>query len=162
MSLTQKRLIELFDYNSNTGIFTCKVRTGGTSRIGGVAGGVNARGYVEMRVDGRTMKAHRLAWLYVYGELPTFLIDHINGQKSDNRICNLRHVLPDVNQQNQRAAKGNNKSGLLGVSIRKKGGFEAGIRVGGKRHYLGLHWTAESAHAAYVEAKRKLHEGCTI
>ncbi len=154
----RKRVI----YEPDTGIF---VRAIGSSRMkaGDVAGCINARGYVEFNVMGRLHKAHRLAWLYVYGEWPDGDIDHLDGNKSNNRIANLRVVSNRANSENRRSANRNNQTGLLGVRLHKSSGkYEARIRVNGKLSYLGLHSTPEAAHAAYITAKRGLHQGNTL
>ena len=90
-------------------------------------------------------------------------IDHVNGNKHDNRICNLRQVSSRENVQNQRRAHVSNKSsGLLGVTVKANGKCQARIFVGGKNLYLGSFDDAESAHEAYLVAKRKFHPSCTI
>ena len=106
---------------------------------------------------------YRLAWLYVHGKLPDGDIDHINGKPSDDRIKNLRDVSRSVNLQNQRAARSNNSSGLLGVFFQKTmNKWTSKIQLDWKTKSLGYFDTAEEAHAAYLKAKRELHEGCTI
>lgn len=95
------------------------------------------------------------------GGWPTNEIDHKNGVKDDNRFGNLRQATHLLNQQNQRKAQRKNKAGLLGVCA-KRNGFMASIKVNGKNKWLGSFSTPELAHAAYVAAKRKFHEGCTI
>jgi hypothetical protein len=149
--LTAERLRELLDYNPETGIFRWNV----AARAGTVVGCLN-RGYRVIRVDRMLYRAHRLAWLHVYGCWPTDEIDHINGIKDDNRLANLREVTCAENQQNRRSARTDNKTGLLGVSS-SQGGFQAQIKVNCKLFFLGRFATAELAHAAYLEAKRRLH-----
>ena len=113
-------------------------------------------------IDEREYSAHRLAWLYVHGAWPTGQIDHINGDRGDNRISNLRDVTPALNTQNQRrAARSNKSSGLLGVTA-NRGRWLAQISIGGKSRNLGRYATPEEAHAVYVAAKRVLHAGCTL
>ena len=85
-SLTAERLREVLDYDPDTGVFTRKVRTASSVKVGDVAGSLNGKGYIRIRVDGRLYFAHRLAWLYVHGEWPVDQVDHINGIKNDNRI----------------------------------------------------------------------------
>lgn len=99
--------------------------------------------------------AHRLAWLIVTGCWPTHEIDHINGSKADNRLCNLRAATPE---QNKRNTHHRNNTGLIGASYSSVNGkFRAQIRVGGKRKFLGWFTNAEDAHTAYVDAARKYH-----
>jgi hypothetical protein len=155
-NLTAERLRELLDYDPETGRF---------SKNGAQRGFlVPPKNYVRVHLDGRQRLAHRLAWLYVYGEWPSGQVDHLNGDKTDNRIANLRCVSAAQNMQNIRSAKSYNKTGgLLGV-CRPSGEskYVAQISVGGVNRYIGRYDTAEEAHAAYLAEKRKLHEGCTI
>jgi hypothetical protein len=104
---------------------------------------------------------HRAAWLYVHGKWPNGQIDHINGDRSDNRISNLRDVSHSVNQQNVHRPRRDNASGFLGVT-RQKNLWTSQVTVSGKTLHLGLFKTPEEAASAYLEAKRKHHTGCTI
>lgn len=146
-------------YDSETGHLTWLVKKPG--RIRTMAGGVNSRGYVVLSFNGRQLKATRVAWALHYGKWPDGVIDHINHDKQDNRLCNLRDVSVAVNTQNQVRAMAGSRSSLLGV-------FPAGSRwasklvVNGRRVYLGVFATPEEAHSAYVEAKRLHHDGCTL
>lgn len=132
--------------------------------MGSLAGTLDADGYIIVGVDCRRYKAHRLAWLHYYGSEPVGLIDHIDGDVRNNRIANLREADDTVNAQNIRAAKPSNRSGVLGAAsvFKNAGRYRARIRAGGKRINLGNYDTPEDAHKAYVEAKRKYHEGCSI
>lgn len=160
--LTQARLKALVRYEPETGVFTW-ISARGRGKSGEVAGTLLADGYTRIQLDRRQYLAHRLAVLYTTGELPPddMDVDHINGNRGDNRFSNLRIVLPAVNRQNMRKAKANNKTGLLGVSQDGKR-FRAHIWVDGANRHLGTFSTAEEAHAAYLIAKRQLHAGCTI
>ena len=159
--LTAARLRELVDYDGLTGLFTRRVRTG-SSIAGKVLGTVHKHGYVVIRLDYKLYKAHRLAWLHVIGEWPANEIDHIDGDRSNNRIANLRDVSRRVNAENMRAAKPGSRSGLLGVEPHGKFSFRAQIKVNGTMIRLGSFPTKELAHAVYVSAKRRLHEGNTL
>lgn len=121
-------------------------------------------GYVRISVEpGKFLQAHRLAWALVHGKWPDQIIDHINGDRADNRFDNLRDISTKMNIQNQRRASKNNKSGLLGVSWSKTmKRWVARIYYDRKYHSLGCFDTAEEAHDAYVSAKREKHAGCTI
>ena len=97
------------------------------------------------------------------GKWPDGEIDHIDGNRANNRWSNLRDVHIVINAQNKRGPMAHNKSGFLGVSWNKKDcAYVARIKVDGKYLSLGYHQTPEAASAAYVEAKRRLHAGCTI
>jgi len=149
-----------FDYDPDTGAFTWKIRR---SRIcvGNQAGHINSTGHFKVKLDGVDHMVHRLIWLWYYGELPKNFIDHINGIPHDNRIVNLRDVTNRVNQQNQRKANSLSTTGYLGVGKCGKR-WRARIRTENGRLHLGVYGTPEEAHQAYLEAKRKLHEGNTL
>jgi hypothetical protein len=153
------KLKEALDYDSETGEFRWKV-TRGKARKGALAG-TPTNGYVQIGLGGELFKAHQLAWLFVHGAWPELDMDHINGIRSDNRIVNLREATREVNQQNLRKPHADNRNGLLGV-VTNHARFSARIMVRGKPIYLGTFATPEQAHAAYIDAKRQLHSGCTI
>lgn len=159
-SLKANRLRELLHYEAETGVFTWKVRRPFLAAVGAQAGGINDKGYVRIKLDGQEHLAHRLAWLWVYGRWPMSFLDHKNNNRSDNRIANLREASFGVNSQNQQRPMCTNKLGVLGVCyLAKLDKYQAQIKAGGRSIYLGLHPTAQAAHAAYVTAKRRLHEG---
>ncbi len=177
--LTQSRLKEYFNYDHETGVFTYRVSVKGSGRrAGDVAGCIadyvpaknqqtaNAtpRKIMYLGIDYKIYRAHRLAWLYIYGEMPNGKIDHKNGNPLDNRIENLRIASDRMNSQNIRKAQPYNKTGVLGVGIDKaRGCFKSEIRLpSGKRKFLGRFKTVDEAHQAYIKAKRIYHEGCTI
>lgn len=161
--LSADRLKQLFHYDSDAGIFTRIVPTL-RSKAGETAGTKNKLGYLVLRVDGRLYACHRLAWLYANGQWPEGVIDHVNGSRSDNRIDNLRDVSRRTNQQNMRSAFSSSKTGLLGASYCKEvGRYVSRIRApGGKYLVIGYFDSPELAHESYVEAKRRLQDGCTI
>ena len=153
---------EKLSYNPETGIF---VWAGSGHKItkGKVAGRYAGIGYKQIQYEKKYYLAHRLAWFLFYGEWPKGNIDHINGVKDDNRIANLRDVSQSTNKQNTITAYSNNKSGFLGVSRCKDSQkWLAQILIDKKVKRLGLFDSAEKAHEAYLEEKRKNHEGCTI
>jgi hypothetical protein len=149
-----ERLRELVHYDPTTGVFTRKVLCGGRVE-GSIAGTLHCDGYLKFSVDNRLYLAHRLAWLFVYGEWPPNQIDHINGNRADNRIVNLRLATPAENSRNRRRHQ-NNISGFKGV-IRQRAKWHAQIMVNGRWHRLGGFSTPEEAHAAYCEAAPKFH-----
>lgn len=151
---------EMFEYRSHTGELVWKPGHG-SNFSGKVAGAKHSRGYVQVNVNGRLLLAHRIVWAMHYGECPG-VIDHINGIKSDNRIENLRIASAEMNMENIRAPRGNSSSGYLGVHKAHGGRWHAKIQVRGKCVYLGVFTDPKDAHAAYLEAKRRMHGGCTI
>lgn len=161
------RVRELFHYDPATGVFIRKVRLAQRHVVGDradflVTGG-GLTGYRRVSFDSKRYLAHRVAWLYVHSVWPSKDIDHINGDRGDNRIANLRDVPNSTNRENMRAARVDNASGYLGVHFHKQAKkWRARIQVSGKSRHIGLYDTPEEAHAAYVKAKRKIHEGCTI
>lgn len=159
MAITAKRLRELVHYNPETGVFTRKTDRGGY-KAGGVMGTPSTRGYLKLCVDRVHYYAHRLAWLYMHGEMPK-VIDHINGDTGDNRIANLRNVDQAGNVQNMKRMNRTNTSGFTGVT-RKRRKWAASLSLNNKHIFIGSFETKEAAYAAYVEAKRNLHPMSTI
>lgn len=140
------------------GTFTWIRRNPKNSRsvIGSTAGRVEDNGYVRVNIAGCRVLAHRLAWAFHNDGFPSAQIDHINGDRADNRISNLRVVTNGQNGQNRRKFS-KNRSGLAGVTQRTRNSFQAVICVDGKSAYLGSFKTAQDAHAAYMKAKSAMH-----
>lgn len=158
-ALSVDRIRDLFNYDPASGVFTRRV-TNRRWKAGQRAGSVDVNGHILLNIDGVQYRAHRVAWLYVTGSEPSGDIDHINGVRSDNRFSNLRDVSRRVNLQNRRSAK---EGRLLGAHWRADVGlWRSTIRAEGKQVSLGYFKSAEAAHGAYVAAKRRMHEGCTI
>lgn len=171
--ITHKELLERLSYDRLTGVFLAKERdindfkparivaTWNTRYANKPAGTINSKGYRVIKINRKDYKAHRLAWFYHYKEWPKFEIDHINGDKTDNRIDNLRDVIHCENNQNERKARKVSSTGKLGI-YPKEGRYGAKIVKEGKKKHLGYFKTPEQAHEAYLKAKRELHRTCTI
>ena len=153
--LTQSRLKELLVYHADTGVFTWRFGRP-KAKAGSVAGSVTWKGYWLIGVDGRRYRAHHLAWLYEHGYLPSYQIDHINHNKLDNRIKNLREVTNCQNHKNM-GIPSNNKTGYRGVSFAKdREKYTARIKDGKSYRNLGYFECAAAAAIAYAKAKIKL------
>ena len=158
--MTAEHFRSVLSYNPETGVLVWRERVSKAVKPGDIAGNFTAR-YVTIGYRGKIYKAHRLAWLLTHGEWPAGLIDHINGDKHDNRLCNLRVVGPTGNAQNVRRPNSRNKSGFIGV-IFFQNKWRASITIDRKTRWLGDFLTPEEAHQAYVEAKREYHSACSI
>jgi hypothetical protein len=163
--LTAEEVRYFFDYDKETGnlirIITSK---NNQQYLNKVAGSKWRNGRVIVSVPGgRRFQAHRLVWLWVYGEGPKHEIDHINGNPSDNRIENLRDVTRSVNGENQRTAMVDSRSGILGATwVESRQRYHVAIKAKGKHYFIGSFKDQDQAREAYVTAKRKLHEGNTL
>lgn len=145
--LTSDRARELFHYDAETGAFTWRA-TGNpafTSRT--------AKGYAVGNADRKKHYAHRVAWLITMGKWPEGQIDHINGNREDNRLSNLRDIPRAENQRNMKRSV-RNSSGVVGVHYTKTlNKWQATIRANGKSKYLGVFRTKEEAAAARAKAE---------
>jgi hypothetical protein len=159
--LTHERLVALLRYNPQSGDFTRRVSLTNSGRAGAPAGSIGSHGYLQISVAGRIYLAHRLAWFYMTGAWPCGVVDHKDVDRLNNRWSNLRDASTLTNNQNQRAARKNSRSGLLGT-FRAGNRWKAQIKVNRKAIHLGSFATAQEAHAAYLAAKRHYHEGCTL
>ena len=151
--LTAEWVRDNFVYEPTTGIFLWK-KAGYGRMLGKILGTKVWPGYLTMKANGIVYYAHRLAWLYVHGEWPNGHIDHIDGNKSNNAISNLRIATPSQNSVSKRTTR--RVAVSRGVMPHGKG-FVARIHFGGKRHYLGYFSTAEAAKAAYEAKAKEIH-----
>ena len=153
--LTQEILKTIIEYDCITGLFKWKERLQ-KRKIDWFGGYKQSDGYMQIRILNKKYMAHRLAWLYCYGKFPQNIIDHINRNKSDNRIKNLREATYSENQQNT-DKKSNNKSGYKGVAYEKVAKkWRSQISVNGKRIHIGYFNTKEEAAEAYKTTSSKL------
>ena len=161
--ILQSRLKEILSYNAETGDFTWIKKPYPQARcaVGSTAGSIHKHGYIVIGIDGKQYQASRLAWVYVNGDVLCLFIDHINGNRKDNRISNIRVATQQQNNHNTRNPRSDNSTGYLGVSI-SRGKFVAQIGMNGHNKFLGYFESAADAHGAYINAKRNIHEFCTI
>ena len=151
-NLDPKNVQEIFEYRAAEGALYWRHRTRG--HAAGVLAGCKRRdGYQEVRFGGKSYLLHRLIWCHVYGQMPIAYIDHIDGDKSNNRVENLRDVSHTVNVQNSEKPAGKLSAGV-GKSYNK---YFAQIQSNGERKYLGLFSTELEAAQAYQNARAVLH-----
>lgn len=160
MDISAERVLELLDYDPLTGFFTRKTSRGGRPK-GSLAGGKDRDGYVKIRLDDKGRSAHRLAWLLCRGLPVPDIMDHINGDKADNRIENLRAVTNAENMQSKFRPQVSSKLRYRGVDLHK-GRFRAQIRVGKDKRHLGYFDSPENAHLAYLQAKQTAHPASEV
>lgn len=168
--MDDSRCKKYFDYDAGTGFFRIKERPREEfttsslwkrhlGQVGKIVGSQNRDGYIKVHMDGKYYSAHRIAWLIMTGEhvkYPDFEIDHINGNRSDNRFSNLRKVTKSENQRNG-SKRLNNTSGVHGVNWKAgKDRWVARIWNGPKHIYLGQFRTLEEAAIARRAAERAL------
>lgn len=168
-NLTQKYLKSILDYNSVTGVFTWRQRPidhfknshrqniWNSKHSGTVAGSMTPLGYWRITINNKSYRAHRIAWLYTYGRWPKDQIDHIDGNKLNNRIDNLRKANNSENNRNV-GLKKTNKSGHKGVSWNNRDKkWQAYIGVNGRNKSLGSYDSAQEASEAYTQAAKIYH-----
>lgn len=153
--LTQDILKKRLNYNEKTGVFTWKVNKRTNEVKDGDIAGWDHKGYVRIKIGEKNYFAHRLAWLYINGRFPNDCIDHINHNKKDNRIENIREVTHQQNHMNE-PIQANNKSGRVGVYWDNEfDKWRANIRVNGKCIHLGRFKGKQDAILARAEAELK-------
>lgn len=160
MSLTAERAKELLIYNQDTGEFFWRAAIKKVTP-GSKAGCRDGHGYCRIQVDGRRYHGHRLAWLMTYGKWPEQTIDHINGNRMDNRLCNLRDVDTRTNNRNRTVLNSNNQSGYPGVRLdprnQRKQRWHARLNQKEGGIWVGTFDTAEEAHAALEKVRARIY-----
>jgi hypothetical protein len=148
---TKEQIHKLFEYRD--GMLIWKVKKGCCRGIGERAGSFKDKGYRQVMINSKLREEHRIIYIYHYGEIPTnMLVDHKNGNPSDNNIDNLRLATDIQNCQNQKISK-NNTSGYKGVCFKKdRNKWHAGIRVNGIIKHLGYYDTPKIASEVYKKA----------
>lgn len=152
--LTQARLKELLHYDPETGVFTWRVKKG-RAEAGSAAGTRHNAGYTTLKIDGVKYLRHRCVWLYEYGRWPREEVDHVNGDRGNDTLENLRECSSAENKQNI-PLHGRRPGRLLGAVL-TRGRWRATIRIRGQAVCVGHFDTPEEAHKAYLAAKEKLH-----
>jgi hypothetical protein len=148
------RVREVFDYDEESGFLTWKNHMSRKCRKGSKANHLSPSGYIKVHVDGKSHRAHRLIWLWNYGYLPENDIDHINGDRSDNRLENLREVTRSCNLYNKiKRSRGN--TGITGV-YEYEGSYDAKIFKLGKSIHLGRFKDLTEAVAHRLAAEQSL------
>lgn len=151
--INQSVINEAVEYEPDTGIFRW-ASPRSKIQVGAVAGFKRADGYIHIKINGRCYLGHVLAWVCIHGVMPSGEIDHINHNRSDNRIINLRDVTPSENAKNRKKYK-NNSTGRAGVFLRKDSGkYTANINANGKLKHLGTFKTKVEAVIAREAAEK--------
>lgn len=152
-----KDLIDSFlNYDPDGGQFTWKVSSG-TVKAGAVAGTVTKNGYLKISICGKSYRAHRLAWIIMNGNSPSDQLDHIDGNRLNNSISNLRECSNLQNGQNKRSKPGSS-SKYLGVHWNSRiMKWQASIKINGVSKYLGVFDDEEDAYSAYKSEKNLIH-----
>ena len=145
---THAQLLSQLAYEPNTGVFTWK--TTGSGKTSMHPGTLTQGGYLVIVVLGKAYMAHRLAWFHFYGVPPTDRIDHIDNDKLNNRISNLREASSAQNSQNRKLTT-QNKLGVKGVTS-SRGRFKVHCSIAGKHTYIGSFDTLVEAAEAYKQA----------
>ena len=152
MKITYEMAKENLNYNKDTGEITT-IHSRGTAKAGSKVGTITNDGYLQISIYGNKEYGHRLAWLLTYGEYPKYHIDHINGDKLDNRLSNLRDV-KDIENARNRPIEARNKSGIMGVRLRSDTQkWTAEIHINNKKLSLGCFVDKEDAIKARKEAE---------
>ena len=161
IEMPSQEILNKHFYYKNGKIYSKYLST--NRKIDAEVGVKNKHGYIAMKFKKQTFFAHRIIWCLLNGDLKGMDVDHINNVRDDNRIENLRLLTRSQNNENLKTAKSNNKTKLLGASLKKgTNKYVAQIKHNNKVMHLGLFDTAEKAHEAYINKKREIHIACTI
>ena len=155
--MNKEQLHELFKYDD--GLVWIKVTKHNSHLLGEIAGSLHTiSGYYRVRINGMLHRLHRLVWIYHYGDIPNgMFVDHIDGDKSNNRIENLRLATYSQNQHNRKICS-TNTSGVKGVYWDKsKKKWRGRIEDMGKKLHVGYFHTIEEAETAMIIARNNLH-----
>lgn len=155
--ITHERLLELVNYDPNTGVFTNKIKRSNISPVGKILGTKNKSGHLVAQLDKKMYLLHRLAWFYYYKVWPEGIIDHIDRNPQNNRIDNLREATKVTNSYNSKIRQ-DNTAGIKGVYYdKRRNKFYQQIVANKVKTFLGYFSTKEEAAIAYANAARILH-----
>lgn len=152
-AVTKEILAQVFAYDPNSGRLVWR-------ETGDEVNSVSTHGYLYASAFNTTLLVHRIAFRIMTGEWPSQFLDHIDGNKKNNRWSNLRSADPRSNAQNYKRAMSTNSTGFLGVSVDRRSSphrYRAAITVDGSKRTIGTYATPEQAHEAYMLAKKSLH-----
>jgi hypothetical protein len=158
--VTVEQILSILDYDKENAVFYWKKYRSSSARKGQLAG-YNCLGYSIIKINQVRYQVHRLVWLIETGKWPEYEVDHIDGNKLNNHISNLRDVPVQLNRQNIKRASSNSSTGILGVFPYGKK-YLAKITIDNKSHRIGVYKDPYEAHQAYLSVKRMYHAGCTI
>lgn len=151
MAIEKEEICKTFRYED--GLLYWKIKPSNCVKVGDVAGKSRRNGYRLVGFGKERHPAHRIIWVMHFGEIPEFMeIDHINHDRSDNRLENLRLVSRSDNSKN-RSSSSNNTSGATGVYLTKHGKWHAQIKVDNKKIHLGLFTDLDKAAKARKDAE---------
>lgn len=150
--LTAAVLRTMVSYDPDTGVMAWRDGHGGRygTYAGKEIGALTSEGHRRAELGGERFYVHRLIWLYVHGHWPAEFIDHVNGKRADNRLCNLREATQTQNNMNRR---GHPISGAARMGRR----WRARIQINGRETHIGMFDTADEARAAYYARARDQH-----
>lgn len=159
MTFHLSRIRDFLRYDPETGEFAWIKTPGHRPRAGLKAGKMTRGGYVQIGFGGKHHMAHRLAWFFVHGEMPSSFLDHINGDRADNRIANLRPATREQNAQNRVGPRNKSLPKGVSISLTRTGEqrYRARIGAGRERYNIGIYATVEEAQFAYATAAAQLH-----
>ena len=159
--MNKDEILKYFNYNKKKGHLTWKWHWDNTvinKQLGTLVGNKTKDGYLRVTVNYKSYKVHRLIWCIEKETWPK-MIDHVNGNKIDNRIQNLRAASNRINQSNRHTHRNGR---LVGTDFHKESGrWRARITINKREKYIGLYGTELKAHNAYIEEVKKLYIGGT-
>ena len=152
-------------YDSESGLITWVKSPSANCVVGTQVGGIDKDGYAYFHLHKKRWPIHRMAWVLTQGPIPDgYEIDHIDGNRANNKLTNLRLATRSENNQNRRTARKDSKTGIIGVGQHKRSKlfFARIVGLDGKKRSLGYFKTPEEAGTAYLKCKREIHSFNTL